>query len=104
MRAQGTNQVLIDGTLAEKRPLRHTPAGIAVAEARLAHGSEQMEAGTPREAHCEIALLAIGDPATWLAAAPVGSLLRIRGFLSARSRNSKTPVLHVQTIEFLEGS
>jgi len=28
----------------------------------------------------------------------------VSGFLAAKSRNSKTPVLHVQTIEFLEGN
>jgi primosomal replication protein N len=104
LRAPAANQILIDGVLREKQPLRHTPAGLAVAEARLAHASEQVEADAKRTVQCEIALLAIGTPANWLAAAPLGSPLRIQGFLAARSRNSKTPVLHVQTIEFLEGS
>ena len=39
-----------------------------------------------------------------LAAAIPGSALRATGFLAAKSLRSRTPVLHLNTIEFLEGN
>jgi len=64
----------------------------------------QIEAGTQRQVTCEIALIALGQAAQWLQAVSVGGAVTVSGFLAAKSRNSKTPVLHVQTIEFLEGN
>jgi primosomal replication protein N len=101
--AKALNQTRIDGQLCEKKPLRHTPAGVPVAEARLLHESEQEESKLSRQVKCEISLLALGAQAAWLEAAPLGASLAVGGFLAARSRNSKTLVLHVQTLEFLEG-
>ncbi|GHT91299.1 hypothetical protein AGMMS50289_14760 [Betaproteobacteria bacterium] len=49
-------------------------------------------------------MLALGDQAHLLAAALIGAKLQLNGFLMAKSRNSKMLVLHVQTIEFLEGT
>lgn len=97
------NLAAVSGRISEKKPLRHTPAGVPAAEARLEHSSMQEEAGVPRQVACEIPLLALGSPARWLDAAPLGVLVRCRGFFAARSRNSKALVLHVQDIEFLEG-
>lgn len=87
----------------EKKPLRYTPAGIPVAEGRILHQSEQTEAGTPRRTLCEMPVLALGEAAKWLNATPLGVEFQLSGFLTAKSRNSKAPVLHVQTIDFLEG-
>ncbi len=84
--------------------MRHTPAGLPVAEARLKHQSEQLEAGLPRQVVCEIPLLALGSEARWLDVAPLGAAVRVSGFLAAKSRSSRTLVLHVQEIEFLEGN
>ena len=52
----------------------------------------------------EISVVALGENARWLQAAPLGGALKATGFLAARSRNSKSPVLHVNTLEFLEGN
>nr|WP_084513671.1 primosomal replication protein N [Azovibrio restrictus] len=98
------NQVRIAGRLSEKKPLRYTPAGVPISEARLGHESEQEEAGLSRQVICEIPLLGMGPVSTWLDAAPLGVMLEVTGFLAARSRNSRTLVLHVQEIEFLEGN
>jgi primosomal replication protein N len=95
------NQLLIDGVLSERQPLRHTPAGVPVSEARLQHTSEQEEAGLPRQVSADIGLIALGEQARWLDGAPLGKSVRISGFLSLRSRNSRSLVLHVQQIEFL---
>ena len=56
-----------------------------------------------RVVEVEISVLALGEIARWLEAAPLGGLVEATGFLVARSRNSKMPVLHVNTLEFLEG-
>ena len=84
--------------------MRYTPAGVPVSEGCLQHNSTQIEGGTDRLVEVEIAVLALGEPARWLQAAPLGGVVKLTGFLAARSRNSKTPVLHVNSIEFLEGN
>lgn len=56
-----------------------------------------------RKVMLEINVIALGDQARWLQAAPLGQSVTLKGFLAAKSRNSKTPVLHIQKIEFLEG-
>ena len=84
--------------------MRYTPAGVPVSEGRLQHSSTQTESGAQRLVEVEIAVLALGEPARWLQAAPLGGAVRLTGFLAAKGRNSKTPVLHVNSIEFLEGN
>ena len=84
--------------------MRYTPAGVQVSEGKLQHGSTQTEGGAKRLVEVEIAVLALGESAHWLQAAPLGGVVRVTGFLAARSRNSKTPVLHVNKLEFLEGN
>ncbi|QKV56478.1 MAG: primosomal replication protein N [Dechloromonas sp.] len=90
--------------MVERKALRYTPAGVPVSEGRLRHSSKQAESGAERLVEVEIAVLALGEPARWLQAAPLGRSVSVTGFLAARSRNSKAPVLHVNSIEFLEGN
>ena len=84
--------------------LRHTPAGVPVVEFRLKHESERAEAGANRKVSAEIDAIAFEAQARLLAAGPLGRLLKAEGFLCARSRQSKKPVLHVTNIEFMEGN
>ncbi len=84
--------------------MRYTPAGVPVSEGLLQHSAAQSENGAQRLVELEIAVLALGEPARWLQAAPLGGAVNVTGFLATRSRNSKTPVLHVNSIEFLEGN
>ncbi|MFV8825226.1 primosomal replication protein N [Thauera sp. WH-2] len=90
--------------MAEVLPLRRTPAGVPVASCMLAHESKQVEAGLTREVSVELQAVALGDLAAVLAAATPGGAMRITGFLAAKSLRSRTPVLHLTTIEFLEGN
>lgn len=83
--------------------MRYTPGGVPVSEGVLQHTSELIEAGVKRQVNCEISLLALGQAAQWLQATPLGNQINAVGFLSAKSRNSRTLVMHVNTIEFLEG-
>ena len=100
----GLNELRLDARVAEVLPLRRTPAGIPVASCVLAHESKQVEAGLTREVSVEVQAVAIGDLAGVLAGVKPGAVLRLSGFLAARSLRSRSPVLHLNTIEFLEGN
>jgi len=97
------NQVVLVGRLDERKPLRYTPAGLPVSEAKVIHASDQIEAEKPRQVVCEVSVLAMGEQARWLQSAPLNGVLKVTGFLAAKSQHSKSLVLHVQQIEFLEG-
>jgi primosomal replication protein N len=84
--------------------LRYTPAGLAAVEFKLAHESEQAEAGTKRKVQAEIGAIAFEAQAKLVAGRPLGSELRLQGFLSAKSKRSKKLMLHVTNIEFVEGA
>ncbi|MGE5386501.1 MAG: primosomal replication protein N [Betaproteobacteria bacterium] len=92
------------GRLIERKQLRYTPAGVPVSEGVLQHASTQAEADAMRKVECEIAIVALGQSAQWLQAIPVGASVKVTGFLAAKSRHSRTLVLHVNSIEFLEGN
>ena len=100
----GLNELRLDARVAEVLPLRRTPAGIPVASCVLAHESKQVEAGLTREVSVEVQAVAVGDLAGVLAGVKPGAVLRLSGFLAARSLRSRSPVLHLNTIEFLEGN
>ncbi|HEY6897541.1 MAG TPA: primosomal replication protein N [Rhodocyclaceae bacterium] len=95
---------MIGGKLLERGAVRHTPAGIPVIEFRLGHESEQDEAGAQRRVECELPCVALGPVANLVAMANPGDGLQLSGFIAARSLKSRNPVLHVNTIEFLEGN
>jgi primosomal replication protein N len=94
------NRVTVSGRLIELDALRHTPAGVPVMKFRLQHDSTQTEAGAVRKVSCEIAAVAFEREATLLAAARLGSDLKVTGFLAAKSRTSRSVVLHATGVEF----
>ena len=97
------NRVTVAGRLIELDALRHTPAGIPMVKFRLQHDSVQTEAGGERKVSCEIVAVAFEREAKLLAAAKLGSSVRVTGFLAAKSRSSRTLLLHATEIEFGEG-
>ncbi len=97
------NRVEISGKLVALGALRHTPAGIPVVEFRLSHESERAEAGTMRKVNAEIDAIAFEALARLVAGATLNGALRVEGFIAAKSRNSRKPVLHATRIEFIEG-
>jgi len=101
--SEAANRIEISGVVTELQSLRYTPAGVPVVEFRLAHESERNEAGAMRKVHAEIDAVAFEAQARLLAAGPMGRLLKAEGFLCAKSRRSKKPILHVTNIEFIEG-
>lgn len=98
------NLAQLSGYLQERGALRRTPAGIPVLEFSLAHESIQMESEVERKVHCEMNCVAIGSQAQLLATIKPGDELKVSGFLAARSLKRRMPILHVNTIEFVEGN
>ena len=89
--------------ITQLKALRYTPAGIPVIEFRLKHESEREEAGAKRKVSAELDAIAFEAQARLLAGSELGRPLKAEGFLSAKSRQSSKPVLHVTNIEFTEG-
>jgi primosomal replication protein N len=97
------NHVELVGSLIERKALRFTPAGVPVVECLIGHGSEQIEAGSPRRVECEIPAIALGETARWMQQVAPGMPVRLTGFLAARGKRGGQLRLHVTTIEFEEG-
>lgn len=70
---------------------------------RIQHDSSQTEAGGARKVSCEIAAVAFEREAKLLAAARLGSNVTVTGFLAAKSRTSRSLVLHASEVQFEEG-
>jgi len=98
------NRLTITGSIIELASLRHTPAGIPVLNFRIGHVSEQIEAGLERKIECELPVVALGQNARLIQGARPGEEMTLTGFLAAKSAKSKQPVLHVERIEFKEGT
>ena len=102
-RARPLNRVELSGRLLELGALRYTPAGVAAVEFRLGHESEQDEAGGRRAIQAEVSAIAFETQAKLLTGRPLGSPVRVEGFLGAKSKRSKKLILHVTNIELIEG-
>ena len=62
-----------------------------------------MEAGSQRKVNAEVDAVAFAAQARLLAAAKPGSVLKLGGFLAAKSRRSKKLVLHATEVTLSEG-
>jgi len=98
-----SNTLRIVGTLIELAPMRFTPAGVAVIHCVLGHASRQVENGVERDVECELSAVALGDMAQQMRVAGCGWEIEATGFLAAKSKRSKGPVLHITNIKFLKG-
>ncbi|MBV2181804.1 MAG: primosomal replication protein N [Castellaniella sp.] len=92
------NRVELAAHLVEIEPLRHTPAGLPVLRMRMEHESQVLEAGLSRKVTLGLNAVALGDPALALAKSPVGSQVRIVGFLAPQRQGSDRLVLHIQQL------
>jgi primosomal replication protein N len=96
------NRVELDGLLRSSEGLRYTPAGVAIVDATLEHGSQQREGAGERRIEFEVSVRFVGEAAQRVAGVALGSGLRVRGFLAARRRQSRQLVLHVNQFELIE--
>ena len=97
------NQVAIDGRLLKRSALRYTPAGTPAIDLLIGHSSIQSEAGSRREARCEIEAVALGDLALRLSTAKLNRSLQVGGFLAQRSLGNRRLVLHVVNVDVVAG-
>lgn len=97
------NTIVLSGTLIGREELRHTPAGMPALNFRIGHASEQVEAGRPRNVSLEIDAVALGEMAEKLSRTPLEGEYSFEGFLALRSRQSRLPVLHVNSFELNRG-
>jgi len=98
-----SNRLTITGRIVERAALRYTPAGVAIVNFTIAHESRQIEAGGERDVKLELQCLAVEQEARLIAAAPLGTGIRVTGFLAPKGRSSRLTILHTQTFEFVEG-
>jgi primosomal replication protein N len=89
------NEFHLIAVIGERDVLRYTPAGIPIVAAKLAHSSEQVEAGIPRLVEFEVAAIAAGEISGRFNQAPLGAPFKFTGFLARKSRNSKSLVFHI---------
>ncbi|TSE27253.1 Primosomal replication protein N [Tepidimonas sediminis] len=84
--------------LAERAPLRYTPAGVAAQDVVLEHQSLQAEADGRRVVTLRLRAVAFGELAERLARIVPGQELACRGFLVS-TRRGHGVVFHIQTFE-----
>jgi primosomal replication protein N len=94
------NAVTLGGKLAAVEPLRHTPAGLALLQFKLAHKSVQIEAGFKRQVECEVSCVVLGEAAAQLSRMKEGADVSVTGFLNRKNRMSAQLVLHATQIDY----
>ena len=97
-----SNRVELTGRILNTDGPRFTPGGIAVAQLRLQHTSEKIEAGRDRQMSFELDVVAFGPVAASLARQAVGRQIRITGFLDRKSPRSSQLALHVTDYVLIE--
>jgi primosomal replication protein N len=90
-----SNSLALSGALVAIEPLRHTPAGVPLLNFKLAHKSQQLEAGLKRQVECEMNGVAIGDEAVEMSRLQAGQAISVSGFLNRKNRMSTQLILHV---------
>lgn len=91
------NQVLLTAQIVERAAMRYTPAGLPVVDVRLAHVSQVMQDGAPRQISFEMHAVAVGELARSLERRAVGSTAEFSGFLG-KQRNGRGVMLHIDRL------
>ena len=81
------------------KPLRYSPAGIAVCEIVLQHQSTVEQASVPRQLSFDIDAIAMGDTAVLLSSVAEGQFISIQGFIAPLRKSSSRLVLHIQSFQ-----
>jgi len=90
----GANEIALSGELTAIEPLRYTPAGIPLLSFKLAHRSQQTEAGLKRQVECEMGGMAMAEVAVAMARLKPGQAVRVAGFINRKNRMSAQLILH----------
>jgi len=89
------NRFQLLASIVERDALRYTPAGIPIVSATLLHNSGQVEAGIERQVEFEVAAIASGEIAGRFSRTELGVAYQFIGFMTRKSRNSKSLVFHI---------
>ena len=89
------NEIALSGELTAIEPLRYTPAGIPLLSFKLAHRSQQTEAGLKRQVECEMGGVAMAEVAVAMSRLKPGQAVKLSGFLNRKNRMSAQLILHV---------
>ncbi|ALQ50287.1 primosomal replication protein N [Nitrosomonas ureae] len=95
------NQTTICGKIAKLGILRYTPAGTAVIEFTVSHGSRQKEAGVMRQIVFDVPVVVMGEQALTVAEFEINSRVRLTGFLNKKNHMNQQLVLHSDQIELI---
>ena len=93
------NQFQLVAQVVERETLRYSPGGIPIVEAKLAHSSQQIEAGLPRLIEFELSAIAAGEISGRFSQIKPGQLQQFTGFMARKNRNSKSLVFHIVDFE-----
>ncbi|MEX8520804.1 MAG: primosomal replication protein N [Leptothrix sp. (in: b-proteobacteria)] len=91
------NQTVLSAQIVERAAMRYTPAGLPVMDVRIAHTSQVMQDGAPRQISFEMHAVAVGELAWNLERRAVGSTAEFHGFLG-KQRNGKGVMLHIDRL------
>ena len=89
---------MLDGYLAKRGALRHTPAGVPAIDFTIAHDSTQTEAGRQCRVQCAVAAVALGEAATTVGALQPSQPLRVTGFLARRGKDDGQLMMRITGI------
>jgi primosomal replication protein N len=92
------NRLVIAGRITAMDALRHSPAGIPMLGATLAHQSRQVEAGNAREVRCEIPVIAFAEMAVALSEVGLNDAVEITGFIAQTRPTGPMITLHATQI------
>jgi primosomal replication protein N len=91
------NRYTVIAVITEQQSLRYTPAGVPALDVQLSHESEDLSG---HDATIELSGVAFGLQAQSLVKTPLGSKLKIDGFLR-HSAKSKKIIVQVENFEIL---
>ncbi len=97
------NRIRLQARVVERTALRYTPAGIAVAEAKLAFSGAVSEGGGQRQLDFEFSAIAVGAVAQTFGQIELGTLLDIDGFIAPVSRRSQRLRIHITDYQRIQG-
>jgi primosomal replication protein N len=93
------NRLQLTASVVEREPLRYTPAGVPIASCTLQHHTEVVEAGVPRQVELTIQAVAAGEASGRLERCEMGVETHFTGFLAKKSRNARTLVFHITSLQ-----
>jgi primosomal replication protein N len=91
------NRYQVIGTLQERQSLRYTPAGVPALDMQIEHLSTDLNG---HDATVNLSSVAFGLVAQTLSSTPLGSTLKLDGFLR-HSAKSKKLIVQIESFEII---